>query len=47
LSFCPFFFWPLYFLSFFDLQILVTLLASSNSSYHTKYILQRSNTIFV
>ena len=33
LSFCLFFFWPLYCLLFFDLRIMITALASSNSSY--------------
>ena len=31
LSFCPFFIWPLYFLSFFDLRILITHLISLSS----------------
>jgi hypothetical protein len=33
LSFCTFFFWPLYFLFFFDIRILITPLVSSNTSY--------------
>ena len=32
LSFCPFFFWPLYCLSAFYLRLLITTLVSSNSS---------------
>ena len=34
LFFCPFFFWPSCCLSFFDLQIKITPLISSNSSHH-------------
>jgi len=33
LSFCPFFFWPLCRLSFFDLRIMITPLVFSNSSW--------------
>ena len=33
LSFCPFFFWPLSCLFFFDIRILITPVVSSNSSY--------------
>ena len=34
LSFCPFLFWPLHCLFFFDVRILITPLVSSNSSYY-------------
>ena len=33
LSFCTFFFWPLFCLFFFDIRFLIALLVSSNSSY--------------
>ena len=36
LSFCIFFFWPLCFLFFFDIRILITSFVSSNSSYYTQ-----------
>ena len=35
LSFCPFFFWALHYLSFFDLRILITSLISSNFSFYS------------
>ena len=44
---CPFPFWPLFFLSFSELQILITSLVSSNSSFNHMSSAELTNNIFL